>query len=149
MKGLLLGMAIFLVGAPQLAQATRDACFDPLEWAGEQKAGFKACEKTAGCQVCAADSGAAYGLCFAFCEAMGCVDDEPAASDVACLEIKDTYIQLTGKTALPCEEGTGVRASCGAFHDCIECLDSGDFQGECSRCAELLRSHGCTNVCEP
>ena len=149
MKGLMLGMVIFLIGVPLLAKAPPDACFDPFDWAGEQKAGLKACQKTAGCEVCAADSGAAYGLCFAFCEAMDCTDDEPSASATACLKTKNTYIQLTGKVALPCEEGVGVPAACGSFSACLECIWEGDYSDYCSSCAGSLRLHGCTNVCDP
>jgi len=152
MKGVVTGIVVLILGAVVPAHAGEDACFDPLEWAGAQKAGFKACQKMAGCETCAVDSGAAYGLCLAFCETVGCADEEPAATDRACLQLKNTYVQLTGKAGLPCEEGREPSAACGSFGSCIECLEVGDPSdpfGDCALCAQKLRDQGCINVCEP
>ena len=157
MKGLILATVVLLAGVPVFAQGTpdgetraqKDGCFSPLEWAGEWKAGFRACKKTAGCEICAAESGAAFGLCTAYCEAMDCAGEEPAASEAACLKVKDPYIQVTGNEALPCEEDGGGGAHCGSFAACIECLDAG-VEAECIKCADDLRSTGgCTNICNP
>jgi hypothetical protein len=152
MKGVVIGTMVLILGSVMSARAGEDVCFDPLEWAGESKAGIKACEKMAGCEICATDSGAAYGLCLAFCETMECADEEPAATDRACLQLKNTYIQLTGKAALPCEEGREPLEACGSFASCIWCLEDGDPSdpsGDCAWCAQNLRDHGCINVCEP
>ena len=52
--------------------------------------------------ACANETGAAYGLCNAYCEAMDC-DGEPEASATACTKVQDKYTQITGH-GLPCEE---------------------------------------------
>lgn len=52
--------------------------------------------------VCDMETGAAYGLCNAYCEAMDCETDNPAASAAACSRVGDKFQQLTGR-GLPCE----------------------------------------------
>ena len=51
--------------------------------------------------VCDDESGAAYGLCNAYCEAMDC-DGEPQASATACTKVQNKFTQLTGRD-VPCE----------------------------------------------
>ena len=51
--------------------------------------------------ICDLESGAAYGLCNAYCEAMDCDSDTPHASETACLKVQDKFIQKTGRD-LPC-----------------------------------------------
>ena len=51
--------------------------------------------------VCDSESGAAYGLCNAYCEAMDCDSDEPRASIQACDRIFDNYDKVVGG-APPC-----------------------------------------------
>ena len=51
-------------------------------------------------EACANETGAAYGLCNAYCEAMDC-DGEPEASATACSKVQDKYTQITGH-GLPC-----------------------------------------------
>ncbi len=46
--------------------------------------------------VCDGETGAAYGLCNAFCEAMDCETDDPQASAIACGKVKGKYQQITG-----------------------------------------------------
>ena len=60
--------------------------------------------------VCDHLSGAAYGLCTAYCEAMDCelLDDgddttSPNASEKACLRVKNNFIKITGEASLPCD----------------------------------------------
>lgn len=60
--------------------------------------------------VCDVYSGAAFGLCNAYCEAMDCelLDDgddftNPNASVNACMKVKDNFMKITGETALPCD----------------------------------------------
>ncbi|HEX6901376.1 MAG TPA: hypothetical protein VF789_16745 [Thermoanaerobaculia bacterium] len=55
--------------------------------------------------VCDDETGAAYGLCNAYCEAMDCESDDPQASETACTRVKDKFTQITGRD-LPCEEVT-------------------------------------------
>lgn len=59
--------------------------------------------------VCNDLSGAAFGLCNAYCEAMDCelLDDglnetSPNASTVACLKVKNNFIKITGEVP-PCD----------------------------------------------
>ncbi len=60
--------------------------------------------------VCDELSGAAFGLCNAYCEAMDCelLDDgdestSPNASEKACLRVKNNFIKITGLAVLPCD----------------------------------------------
>ncbi|HEX6901375.1 MAG TPA: hypothetical protein VF789_16740 [Thermoanaerobaculia bacterium] len=53
--------------------------------------------------VCDDETGAAYGLCNAYCEAMDCESDDPQASETACTRVKDKFTQITGRD-LPCEK---------------------------------------------
>lgn len=50
--------------------------------------------------VCDDFSGAAYGLCNAYCEAMDC-DDDPNADEEACDKLEDKFTARTGKD-VPC-----------------------------------------------
>ena len=52
--------------------------------------------------VCDLYSGAAFGVCNAYCEAMDCHLDEPRASERACTRKRDRFVELTGH-APPCE----------------------------------------------
>jgi hypothetical protein len=52
--------------------------------------------------VCDNETGAAFGLCNAYCEAMDCESDDPQASETACGKIRDKFTQITGRD-LPCE----------------------------------------------
>ena len=51
--------------------------------------------------VCAGESGAAFGLCNAYCEAMDCDSLDPLASERACNRVEDKFINITGRD-LPC-----------------------------------------------
>lgn len=52
--------------------------------------------------VCDAQSGAAYGLCTAYCEAMDCDSPAPHASATACSRVGSKFTQFTG-TPVPCD----------------------------------------------
>jgi len=52
--------------------------------------------------VCDGESGAAYGLCNAYCEAMDCDSDDAQASETACTKVRDKFTNITGRD-LPCE----------------------------------------------
>jgi hypothetical protein len=53
--------------------------------------------------VCDHESGAAFGLCNAYCEAMDCDSANPQASATACAKVKAKFTNITGRTSLPCE----------------------------------------------
>lgn len=52
--------------------------------------------------VCNSETGAAFGLCNAYCEAMDCESANPQASATACSKVKTKFTNITGH-ALPCE----------------------------------------------
>jgi hypothetical protein len=55
--------------------------------------------------VCDSETGAAFGLCNAYCEAMDCDSDDPQASDTACTKVRNKFMNVTGND-LPCEAPT-------------------------------------------
>lgn len=52
--------------------------------------------------VCDMESGAAFGLCNAYCEAMDCDSPNHRASDQGCEQVKANFEKKTGRP-LPCE----------------------------------------------
>jgi hypothetical protein len=52
--------------------------------------------------VCDSQTGAAFGLCNAYCEAMDCDSPDHQASDTGCAQVKANYERETGRP-LPCE----------------------------------------------
>lgn len=52
--------------------------------------------------VCDGQTGAAYGLCNAYCEAMDCDSPSPQASPKACSRVQRNYQRITGQP-LPCD----------------------------------------------
>jgi hypothetical protein len=52
--------------------------------------------------VCDAQTGAAYGLCTAYCEAMDCDSPSPHASATACSRVQQNFLRITGQP-LPCD----------------------------------------------
>jgi hypothetical protein len=52
--------------------------------------------------VCDSQTGAAYGLCNAYCEAMDCDSEDPAASETACTKVRTKFQNITGND-MPCE----------------------------------------------
>ena len=51
--------------------------------------------------ICDMTTGAANGLCVAYCEAMDCDSEDPNASAKACTKIEQKYTAITGEI-LPC-----------------------------------------------
>ncbi len=79
--------------------------------------------------VCEGESGAAFGLCNAYCEAMDC-DNLPEASLTACERVRDQFMKITDRD-LPCEEFTcgdtvpgrgGCSGTCPTGDSCIRVL---------------------------
>jgi len=60
---------------------------------------WEACENTSACDDY---SDALHGLCTAYCEAMDCTGDAPAASEEACQNVRSQFFNKGGDR-LPCE----------------------------------------------
>ncbi len=89
--------------------------------------------------VCDGESGAAFGLCNAYCEAMDC-DNLPEASQIACDRVRSQFKKLTGKD-LPCEGFTcGIDPVTGR---CAGTCPAGDS------CEGILTPDGLVCSCEP
>ena len=52
--------------------------------------------------VCDAETGAAYGFCNAYCEAMDCDSAAPSASATACSKVRSKFENVAGRD-VPCE----------------------------------------------
>ena len=52
--------------------------------------------------ICDGETGAAFGLCNAYCEAMDCESANAQASPTACTKVRDKFMNITGHD-LPCE----------------------------------------------
>ncbi len=58
--------------------------------------------------VCNGQTGAAFGLCTAYCEAMDCDSSAPAASPTACRRVFDNFVRVSGRQPpclCPCAAG--------------------------------------------
>ena len=85
--------------------------------------------------VCDPLSGAAFGLCNAYCEAMDCelLDDgdpetSPSASPKACYRVKNNFIKVTGEVP-PCDcppDNGQLGCPCEADLDCLDELSCDD-----------------------
>lgn len=53
--------------------------------------------------VCDSLSGAAFGLCNAYCEAMDCDSPAPHASPTGCSRVKANFTRITGQAMFPCD----------------------------------------------
>ncbi len=53
--------------------------------------------------ICQGQTGAAHGLCTAYCEAMDCDSATPQASQKACDKVAANYAKITGQGTLPCD----------------------------------------------
>ena len=117
--------------------------------------------------VCDNETGAAYGLCNAYCEAMDCDSDNPNANDQACQDVSEKFKRVTGR-ALPCEvvecfdanEFVGDRfefvSHCQNQAGCVDPLICHNLTcelcewggtGVCNTCNRVLRLNNCDNVC--
>jgi hypothetical protein len=77
-------------------------------------------------EPCAGQSGAALGLCTAYCEAMDCDAASPTASPQACGQVGDGFEALTGERP-PCERCPCNRP--GGYWEAFVAIDPalGDF----------------------
>ncbi len=97
--------------------------------------------------ACDGETGAAWGLCNAYCDAMDC-DGEPEASLNACTKVLDKFEQITGNTPpcevlppCPCIELDSVFASFVNGEITIQtCLASGNFAQLTGFNSELLQT---------
>ena len=55
---------------------------------------------------CDGQSGAAFGLCNAYCEAMDCDSDLPQATDEACARVLDGFHKITGSEIPLCSSSS-------------------------------------------
>lgn len=84
--------------------------------------------------VCDGQTGAAFGLCNAYCEAMDCDSPNHRASDNACAQVKKNYERKTGQP-LPCE----VVCPCVSLLPLFASLANGTVQvDQCSANAEII-----------
>ena len=76
--------------------------------------------------ACEGQTGAAFGLCNAYCEAMDCDSDDPQASDQACVHVLDNFVKLTGTEIPPCSGGLPQQGE-----SCVDSIPGYQFnQGE-------------------
>ena len=78
-------------------------------------------------EVCDEESGAAYGLCTAFCEAMDCDSSAPQASERACNRVGDRFVQLTGALppclqTCPCWDAADLNSVTADNQDLFSCI---------------------------
>ena len=72
-------------------------------------------------------TGALYGLCVAYCEAMDCDYESPHAADMACERVLTNYKKHAGETAMPpCEENGPACTG----EDCVEDCPDDNCGGE-------------------
>jgi hypothetical protein len=77
--------------------------------------------------VCDGQTGAAFGLCNAYCEAMDCDSGSPEASDRACARVGEHFERLTGgppPCGCPCVGGVPgfIEALNGELGERVQCL---------------------------
>ena len=77
--------------------------------------------------VCDNETGAAYGLCNAYCEAMDCASANPSASANACSKVRSKFQNITGRDitchVCPC---VGIAGFDNALANFDSCIDEGD-----------------------
>jgi hypothetical protein len=79
--------------------------------------------------ICDAETGAAYGLCNAYCEAMDCESEEPDASATACGKVRSKFTNITGRD-VPCEEVVCPCTSIPGFNDLLTNANACVFVGQ-------------------
>ena len=101
--------------------------------------------------VCDAETGAAYGLCTAYCEAMDCESADPHASATACGKVRSKFQNVTGRD-VPCEltcpctsipEFNAVLASANSCFDADATLSASNGTGEAFSDSPELTSYSC------
>jgi hypothetical protein len=65
--------------------------------------------------VCDVFTGAAFGLCNAYCEAMDCDDPNVRASAAACARVEANFQRVTGGAILPCVQDCDPQDELGRF----------------------------------
>jgi hypothetical protein len=99
--------------------------------------------------VCDAETGAAYGLCNAYCEAMDCDAVNTQASDKACSKVRSNFERITGR-ALPCDAGCPCTDNPGAFPSWAAVIDGSAVPTACVRDGLACEWFGITpEWCEP
>jgi hypothetical protein len=87
--------------------------------------------------VCEGLSGAAQGLCNAYCEAMDCSSAFPSASDDACSRVRDRFVNVAG-TLPPCD----FVQMCSCGKNPVICPDGSSHcprcNSDCTLCATPL-----------
>src|SRR6185295_3604734 len=73
--------------------------------------------------VCDGESGAAFGLCNAYCEAMDCDSPAPHASATACSKVRSHFQRITGHDipcamACPCQSMPAFNADLAGITEC-------------------------------
>lgn len=71
--------------------------------------------------ICDGETGAAFGLCNAFCEAMDCDSANAQASATACSKVKSKFTNITGRAFLPCE--TCPPPPAGTICPCVDAME--------------------------
>jgi len=81
--------------------------------------------------ICDSETGAAFGLCNAYCEAMDCDSANRQATETACTKVKTKFTNITGRP-LPCETcplpPPGTLCPCTNITDFNTLLNSSPFQ---------------------
>jgi len=85
--------------------------------------------------VCDGQTGAAYGLCTAFCEAMDCDSDDPQASQTACDKVGAKFLTITGQ-APPCV------VTCPCVEEMPDFIEALNGQFGLTRCQEGVGDSG-------
>ena len=96
--------------------------------------------------ICDDFSGAAFGLCNSYCEAMDCDSDKPKASEKACGKVLANFMKKTEGSMPPCvSTGLGI-----CVDDCSnarqECRDACD--GDDEDCIEKCQEENGACTCE-
>jgi hypothetical protein len=100
--------------------------------------------------VCDSLSGAAFGLCNAYCEAMDCDSEAPNANETACLKVLSDFTKHSdglipcGRVTCPCWDDADVDSLFAACADlpvdcCYDCAMSQNFHGSVMSCTERPR----------
>lgn len=103
--------------------------------------------------ICDDQSGAAYGLCTAYCEAMDCDSAAPHASATACSRVGSKFLQFTGNpvpcdVSCPCPEALPLFAAFVSGTETIEACISGEGMtnvGNASAFVSVMADNTCSD----
>ena len=91
-------------------------------------------------------TGAAWGLCNAYCEAMDC-DGAPEATPEACAKVKANFEKKTGgKIALPCESVICNKAAPGLVLNGVDWAGKSQGGDAVVACVAQAEGQGCDNT---